>query len=162
MNLTIERLRQLLHYEPATGVFTWLQRPNSRVQPGSQAGTARSDGYLQIGVDGGTYQAHRLAWMYVHGVWPDQTVDHANHQRADNRIANLRLADHFEQAQNISGPMARNKSGLLGASWHKSGMWRCRLVARGQVHQSYHRTAQEAHAAYMHLKSRLHPFSSLG
>ena len=59
------------------------------------AGSVHSTGYVRIGIDGRKYTSHRLAWLYVHGVWPSDQIDHINRNRSDNRIANLRERRHL-------------------------------------------------------------------
>ena len=162
MTLTIDRLKQTLSYNPETGIFTRLLQTNFRYPAGRPAGTLRKDGYVQIGIDGVIHQAHRLAWFYVNGVWPVETIDHINTVRSDNRIANLREATYFENAQNIRRASVRNKSGLLGVSPHKSGMWRARIMKDGKSRVTWHHTPEAAHAAYIALKTELHQFSTLG
>jgi hypothetical protein len=98
--LTAERLRELLHYDPDTGVFTWLRVKGRRVRVGALSGKANGGGYFQIGVDGRIYYAHRLAWLYVHGEWPVASIDHVNCDRCDNRLANLRPATKAQNAAN--------------------------------------------------------------
>lgn len=86
--LTVERLRELLDYDPETGVFRWKE-PRRKCRVGEVAGSLRKDGYVKIQVDGRFYQAHRLAWLCVYGVWPS-AIDHIDGNRANNAIANLR------------------------------------------------------------------------
>ena len=89
--LTALRLHSLLRYESDTGVFTWRIRSNSRAAKDQRAGClCKALGYVLIGIDGKMYYAHRLAWLYVHGKWPGQVIDHINRVRNDNRICNLR------------------------------------------------------------------------
>jgi hypothetical protein len=96
MTLTAERLREILGYDPETGLFTRLVR-TGRIRAGEVAGTAHSRGYRSIVIDGRVYLSHRLAWLYVHGEWPPEQIDHINRNRADNRLVNLRAA---KQSQN--------------------------------------------------------------
>lgn len=86
--LTAGRLRELLHYNPETGTFTWIARSahGSHIRIGAIAGSSpNSNGYLQIRADGRTYKAHRLAWLYVNGEWPRADIDHKNGVRACDR-----------------------------------------------------------------------------
>jgi hypothetical protein len=91
--LAAERLRERLRYDGGTGVFT-RRVGSGHARAGEIAGSVHSTGYVRIGIDGGKYTAHRLAWLYVHGVWPSDQIDHINRNRSDNRIANLRERRH--------------------------------------------------------------------
>lgn len=100
LELTAQRLRELLHYDPDTGAFTW-RVSRQCVPAGAPAGYTHKDkGYVNIRVDLKSYRAHRLAWLYVHGAWPAQEIDHVNGCRADNRIENLRDVTHAVNHQN--------------------------------------------------------------
>jgi hypothetical protein len=89
MTLTAERLRKLLSYEPATGIFRWLVRTSNRVRVGSVAGSKRADGYRKIAIDGISYVAQRLAVLHVTGEWPANSVPRRNLDREDNRWQNI-------------------------------------------------------------------------
>jgi hypothetical protein len=115
--LTQKRLKELLHYDPKTGVFTYI-RARSKVRVGDVAGTSGTRGYLQCNIDGKPYKLHRLAWLYVHGVWPTYQIDHINHNTADNRIANLRDVSCAHNHQNRNR-RTKSASGYLGVTWHK-------------------------------------------
>ena len=88
--LTQARVREVLHYDPETGVFTNRVWRGGNSQVGSVAGWTNGSDYVLVSVDGGQYLAHRLAWFYVHGVWPESDIDHRNHITTDNRLVNLR------------------------------------------------------------------------
>lgn len=116
--VTQDGLKAQLDYNPGTGVFT--RRINSgTARAGDIAGCVRPDGYIYISVDGRQYLAHRLAWVYVHGEWPDAHTDHINRDRTDNRIANLRPATCSENILN-SSLSKRNSSGHKGVYWSKA------------------------------------------
>lgn len=107
------RLRELLHYDPLTGIFTWLVSTNGRVKVGDVAGT-RDQGYVIISVDRRLYRAHRLAWLYVYGQWPKFEIDHDNQVKDDNRIANLLDVPHQRNMHNIAQPTKVNRLGARG------------------------------------------------
>ena len=127
-----ERLKELLHYDPDTGVFTWLQAVRS-VKAGDVAGRDHHRGYRQIGIDGEVYMAHRLAWLYVNGEFPQEQIDHINHKRNDNRLANLRPASAEENSRNQS-PRKTNKSGFAGVHWQENrNRWQVTIRANGKM-----------------------------
>jgi hypothetical protein len=131
-SLTQERLKQLLHYDPETGVFTWAVG-RKKAARNAVAGGLSDRGYFVIGVDGVRHRAHRLAWLYMHGAYPEQ-IDHENHVRSDNRLCNLRATNNAENHKNISKPV-NNKSGVVGVSWtqrvrHQQGAWEARACGK--------------------------------
>lgn len=149
--LTAARLREVLNYDPNTGAFTWRSHRN-KVRPGTKAGTLSGRGYVQIRVDYKRYYAHRLAWLHVHGVWPD-TIDHLNGDGLDNRIVNLRDVSQQVNLQNIRA--ARNKHGFTGVVFHRrSGLYHSTIkVNKRATSLGYYRTPEEAHRAYLSAKA---------
>lgn len=152
--LTAQRLREVLNYDCGTGAFTWRQ-PAKRAnqKPGDSAGCV-SRGRVQIQVDGHIYRAHRLAWLYVTGAWPQHEIDHINGEPADNRFVNLRDVTSTVNHQNRRTPQRRNKVGLLGVSPAKQKVgFRARI---DRLHLGVFQTPQAAHAAYVQAKRELH------
>lgn len=137
MDISQERLRELLFYNPLSGSFTWRAKssPFSRANLGAIAGFINY-GYRVIKVGGKAYQAHRLAWLYMTGEWPKAEIDHINLNRADNRFNNLREAT---RSQNFANRrvMPDSVSGLKGASWRagrRRNVWRSILTHNGDRH----------------------------
>lgn len=157
-NLTAERLRELLHYDPDTGVFTWKKNMKGGVRAGDVAGTEALTGYLVIRIDGKLYLAHRLALMYVRGAWPANKVDHRNRVRRDNRIGNLRDASDTLNAQNTTARTEYPGTFMLGGGRRNLRRpWSARIMSDRKVHNlGYFETRQEAHQAYVAAKQRLH------
>lgn len=117
--ITQELLKSLLSYDPDTGVFIWRVYRSFGVRAGCVAGTTTKKGYISIKLTPRRYLAHRLAWLYMHGTWPPNQIDHINRVRSDNRITNLRLATAGQNAQN------RSRDNVSGVNWHKSARkWR--------------------------------------
>lgn len=115
--LTQTRLRELMHYDPDTGVFTRKVKIKGQ-HVGRIVGTSGTRGYLQCTVDGKPYKLHRLAWLYIYGKWPTHQIDHINHNTADNRLVNLRDVTCAHNHQNRARH-TRSSSGYLGVTWHK-------------------------------------------
>ena len=160
--LTQERLREVLRYCPATGLFTWSTPGKGRVV-GKVAGCTSKVGYTVIRIDGRLYQAHRLAILYIYGRWPDHDVDHKNGERTDNRLENLRCATRGENLQNQRQAKPFNRSGLIGATWSsQAGKWVSRIHVNGkQMHLGTFDSAEDAHAAYVEKKRQVHEFGLL-
>jgi len=127
--LTANRLRHLLTYDPVTGVFRWLNPTNRRLRCGAVAGTPHNRGYTSISLDGVQYLAHRLAWLHVHGHWPPGDLDHRDRDKRNNRIANLRPATRGENVANT--PVRRNSaSGVKGVE-RVGKRWRAKIRRDG-------------------------------
>ena len=99
-SLTPERVRELIDYDPDTGVFTRKLRRRGPLKPDKVAGSMNPRGYIYITINSTRFIAHRLAWLVIHGEWPLNEIDHINGVASDNRIANLRLATRTQNSQN--------------------------------------------------------------
>lgn len=93
-------LYEWIDYDPETGVFTWRK---GRGLKGRTCGSVKADGYFVIKFRGKTYPAGRLAWFYMNGEWPPETIDHINRDPLDNRYCNLRPATRLQQTGNRKG-----------------------------------------------------------
>ena len=146
--LTAEHLRSVLHYEPETGIFTWKVSTSRRVKAGDAAGCPGGGGYPQIRVQRRLHQAHRLAWLYMYGVWPKDQLDHVNRIRTDNRISNLREVTNKQNGQN-AGKYSNNTSGYPGVHWHKrASKWQARITHNYKdIHLGYFSILEEALSA---------------
>lgn len=155
--LTAERLREILDYDPETGIFAWRERKNGR-QQGKPVGSPNSAGYLQIMIDGKNYRACRLAWLYITGDWPKQVIDHLNGKRSDDRFLNLRHVPQAINTQNIKGPRSDNIHGFLGATFDKKrGCWYAQInINKKHLHLGRYSTPEDAHQAYLEAKRKLH------
>lgn len=162
-DLTVTRLREVLEYEAETGLFKWLVVLSNVVRSGSIAGCLNKYGYRLIRIDGNLYLAHRLAWLYMHGQWPENEIDHINGETSDNRISNLRQATRSQNMQNEKVARKSNKScGLLGVSKNGRG-WKAEIKVDGKkLHLGSYKTPSEAHDAYVLAKGSLHQFSTFG
>jgi len=157
-NLTAERLRELLDYDPSTGVFTWrVCRRNRNSFEGKAAGVINASGGIIIKINYVLYHAARLAWLHHHGSWPECFVDHINRNRADNRIDNLREATPAQNSQNQKRSR-NNSSGFNGVNFVKAtGKWRAIITSNRQVHfLGGFPTKEEAISAYREACQRLH------
>ena len=142
-----DTLRQLLDYSVDSGVFLWRENRGRLARTGGKAGSLESHGYLQIKINGRLYLAHRFAWLYVHGVWPQDQIDHINGIRTDSRIANLREATNSQNSINRK-TRCDNETGQKGVTQDKrTGKFRAYIAdaADGKMRSIGHfDTLQEA------------------
>jgi len=127
--LTQGRLKELLHYNYETGVFTWRVKRMPRISAGDIAISYHPSGYLQTGIDGKRYLQHRLAFLYMLGRFPLNHVDHINHIRNDNRWRNIRESDYKMNAKN-QRMYSNNTSGCTGVIWHRN-RWEAQMRING-------------------------------
>jgi len=158
--LDVIRLRELLSYDPATGVLTWKVNRGGRKAGDITGCSMGPKKYLLVGVDRQLFLAHRVAWALQYGVWPDHDIDHVNGDRTDNRLSNLRVATRSENMQNAR-PGRHNTSGTRGVHWRAHAQkWCVVLYAHKQRHHiGYFDTLNEAADACARAKGRLHTFS---
>jgi hypothetical protein len=143
---TAERVRERLSYDADTGVFRWREMPRRRAMPNGDVAGCRSDGYVTIRLDGKILKAHRLAWLYVHGVWPTGLIDHINGDKQDNRIVNLRDVDQHINGHNRYS--VRNQFGVPGVYRVRTGRYIAHImIHRRTRHIGTFETVEEAIAA---------------
>lgn len=148
--MTRERLRELLDYDPLTGLFTWRVKSAARIRVGDVAGSRDPRGYIRIRVDNKHYWAHRIAWLWMTGDWPEKSdIDHINLVKSDNRWSNLREVDRAENMWNRKTP-CHNTSNFKGVSFDtKSGKFAAYIEHRKQRFRLGHfATAKEAAAMF--------------
>lgn len=132
--ITQEQLKNILRYDPETGDFYWI-KPINGVKPFSKAGHMVHK-YLCICINKRKYRAHRLAWLYTNGEWPENDIDHVNGNPVDNRIDNLREATRSQNNYNTK-IRTDNNSGHKNVSWHKQrNKWTVRFRIDGK-YKSY-------------------------
>lgn len=157
--LTAARLRELLHYDPATGVFTWITKSSvkSRITVGSQAGSLKSDThYFKICIEKSGYYSHRLAWLYMTGNWPEGEIDHIDGMRTNNIYTNLRDVNSSINRQNQRN-RNNTKTGLLGARPNGKNRWAATIEVEGKArHLGQFSSPELAHHAYLKAKRLLH------
>lgn len=131
--MNIERLKELLFYNPDTGVFSHRKKRTGVPYAGMKAGyvnESRGIPYERIKVDGKAYKTHRLAWFYVHGKFPDGEIDHINGNTLDNRICNLRDVTRQDNCKNRT-IRSDSKSGVNGVRF-QNGKWVARITHNGK------------------------------
>lgn len=165
--ITVAQVRELLDYDPETGILTWREssgKQHKKRSPGKPVGYVESQGYVVVKLRayGGSYKAHRLAWIHYHGRPPIGEVDHIDGDRANNRIANLREANDLQNALNAK--LRRDsRSGVKGVALSrncKSRPWAARVWANGkrqfvgyfvtkeQAEEAIRRVREDTHGAF--------------
>jgi hypothetical protein len=125
--LTQERLKEVLCYNPMTGVFT-RAKAVKQTKIGDIAGSRNTKGYLHIMIDNKFYTAHRMAFLYMLGYFPESDVDHKNGVRDDNRWCNLRSVSRSCNMQNCK-IRSSNWSGFNGVTWSaRDKKWRSQIT----------------------------------
>lgn len=154
--ITAERLREIVIYDPETGVFTW-RIARGKCAAGARVGCPRKAGeYWVARLDYRMYYLHRLAWLYVTGQWPADDVDHRDLNKSNNRWKNLRPATQKQNNENMK--LAKNNaSGYRGvAQMPASSKWRARIRHFGRdIHLGYFATKESAFAARLQAEKEL-------
>ena len=157
-SITAERLRELLTYHPYTGTFTWnVTRQGCGM--GKNAGCIdKKYGYLVIKLDWKLYRGHRLAFLWMTGAWPINTIDHFDRDRSNNRWTNLREATRKQNQENL--PIdPRNKSGHRGVHWVKGdNVWAASIGHKGRKY-AIGRSPNIQEAIAMRLAAERHLFT---
>jgi len=158
--LSLERLREVLDYDPETGALTWRKRLGPMCKFGQPAGKCTKQGYRRIAIDGQSYTASHLAWFHFYGIRPTVLIDHKNLDKTDDRIENLRLATHSQNSAN-QRRNSRNTTGFKGvARYNKEytkAKYRAHIRANGKrIFLGLFHTPEEAHEAYAKAAAELH------
>tara|TARA_R110000850_G_scaffold173515_1_gene299162 strand:- start:145 stop:654 length:510 start_codon:yes stop_codon:yes gene_type:complete len=155
--ITQAELKELLTYNPETGIFNWLVKPSNRVNISDAVGSITDEGYIRISIKSKRYRAHRLAWLYIYAEHPKNVIDHINHICDDNRIVNLREASRSQNGCN-QGVNIANTSGLKGVYWNKSAnKWHAQIRMSGKKkYLGYFTDKNEAYQAYCKAADEYH------
>jgi hypothetical protein len=147
------QLAQVLRYEPETGLLFWTDKAHKSVKS-KQAGTPNNLGYIIILFRGKPYKAHRLAWLFTYGNWPEKMIDHIDGDTSNNAISNLRDVDNKTNQCNRHKARIDSKSGLMGASPYRN-KWKAQIKRNGVIkYLGVYNTAIEAHEAYKKEKNQ--------
>jgi hypothetical protein len=154
--ITQERLKEICTYDPETGLFEGIVNRGKRYKIGMPFGKPEKKGYLQVTIDGRTYHLQRLAWLYVHGVWPEHQIDHRNGIPSDNRLENLRDANRCQQNWNkkaITGKKTPKNVFFLKTT----GKYRVRITESFKVRfLAEYETLEEASMVAVEQRRRIH------
>lgn len=146
-------LMELLSYDRDTGAFTWKSS-------GQNAGCIDQLGYRRITIRGRSYLAHRLAWLYVYGDWPEQMIDHIDGHRSNNAINNLRDVNRNINGQNQKKAQKHNSLLILGVTRRKNAVrnpYQVMIRVNGKAkYIGVFASAEEAGLAYIQAKRQMH------
>jgi hypothetical protein len=154
--LTHELVKEYFYYDEHTGVLTWKKSHRSALI-GKEASQPRKDGYRHVHFKSSSHLAHRLIWLFVHGNHASNFIDHINHDRADNRIANLRLVSRKQNNENKSKSEGKS-SKFKGVTFRKDQQkWTAQICTNyKQKHLGYFESEELAHVAYLKAAEELH------
>jgi hypothetical protein len=162
MDAKLARFKELIDYDPETGIFTWSKnvpttgKGCNKRKAGMPAGQVRPDGYLDVRTEGMRVLGHRLAWAFMTGAWPDHIVDHRDTDPSNNRWLNLRRADPAQSAWNV-GHKSVAASGVKGVTWHElAKKWDVRIRVAGRLFRERHTSLLDAAAAAIRLRREHH------
>jgi len=144
----IEELREFLHYEPDTGLLRWKVNVGKKIKANSVAGSLRSQGYIDVKINHEIFKAHRLAWALYYNQDPGgMQIDHIDQNKSNNKIVNLRLANHVSNGAN-AGPRKNNKLGVKGVHCERSKFKALIIKNAKKYHLGCYDTMEEASNVY--------------
>jgi len=123
--LTQEYLKEVLHYNQETGLFIREKSYTGSVKRGDIAGyevhsrSGNHKRYMQISVKSKSYYAHRLAYLFMKGSWPETEIDHIDGNGLNNKWNNFRFVTKSENLKNKK-MYSNNKTGCTGIYVSKS------------------------------------------
>lgn len=123
--ITQAELKELLEYDPLTGIFRYKLRAAGKIAGGKSA-----KGYIFIRLKYIHYAAHKLAWLYVHGYMPER-IDHEDRTKDNNAIKNLRECSRGQNRANTSANVGRK---LPKGVYERNGRYRSWIKANGVMH----------------------------
>ena len=153
---------KLLEYDPSTGTFRWKVSRGNGIIAGDVAGTINKKGYRKICINRVNYFASRLAWIYMTGCVPTETIDHKDRNPSNDKWDNLREATRSENQMNRRLP-SHNTSGAKGVIWSKErNRWKALIRKKcKQIFLGYFDSIDEAKKTYWHAANKYHnQFSS--
>lgn len=145
IKLTQARLKEVLYYNPDEGIFIRRINTSNTFKGDVAGGPSDSKGYCRISIEGQRYLSHRIAWLYIHGYFPEHDIDHINRDKQDNRLVNLREVTRAANLRNAGNPKD-NTSGVKGVRWFsRTNKWIAQLtIERNPIHLGYHEDLLEA------------------
>ena len=157
--LTHGELTKILSYNKDTGIFIWNEKICRNVVVSKIAGCRnKKHGYIEISIRGNSYKAHRLAWFYVHGIWPENLIDHKDNIRHHNWISNLRESNHSLNAQNHKKPNITNRStsNIPGVKYRaERKKWRVSLtINKKETYFGHYNTQLEAESVCLEMRRK--------
>jgi hypothetical protein len=155
--LTVDRLRELLDYNPETGEFVWKVGRKGTKGKGSIAGNINKDtGYIHIGIDGKRYKAHRLAWYHHFGEWPRLEISHLDNVKVNNSITNLKDTNHSDNKHNDSAVRSDKTSELPRGVYPSGKGFKAQISLNGkEEYLGTFQTIAEASQAYISRKQEI-------
>ena len=154
---TQSNLKEILYYDKKDGNMYWKISPKNGILPWSKAGTFDKDRYVCVVYKHKSYKVHRLAWLYVHGEWPQGEIDHINRNPSDNSIQNLRVVTRKQNEENKTSHLD-NVSGFKGVTFDKRRKtWFARIMHNKKTHHlGTYKNPEDAAIAYQNAAKIFH------
>jgi len=154
--LTQAKLKEIIDYNPVTGIFTNKITRNNKAKQGNRAGSLRLDGYMAVVINYKTYKLHHLAFLYMNGELPNNDVRHKNRNTLDNSFNNLKISSRSESMRTPTKKMNRESIGLKGVYYCPYG--KCYRAYfrhnKNKIEVGRYSCPKEAHQAYLDAKSK--------
>jgi len=139
----LDYLQKKYSYDPVSGNIS--NKHSGRIV----SGVKQRNGHLRMHVLGRQHQLHRVAFALSSGRWPHDQIDHANLDKTDNRLENLRECNGSQQQWN-SPAYKRRGEALPKGVYRVGNKYKASVTVSGFSTPDEAKAARDAAAKILH------------